>query len=159
MSEAPGKKRTDRASRLIHATPHAIFEAFVDPEALASWLPPKGMACRIDVFEPRRGGSYRMTLSYNTADHATPGKSSEDTDIVSGRFLEIVPDERIVQAVDFESDDAAFAGTMVMTWSFAKVPSGTNVTIVCEDVPYGIRKEDHDEGLKSTLDNLANYLE
>jgi len=117
------------------------------------------MTGRILAFEPRQGGSYRLALTYNAPDHSTPGKSSEHTDIVSGRFLEIVPDERIVQAVDFESDDAAFGGTMVMTWSLTEVPSGTKVTIICEDVPYGISKEDHDEGLTSTLDNLANYLE
>jgi uncharacterized protein YndB with AHSA1/START domain len=159
MSEASGGKRTDTASRAIRATPRAIFEAFTDPKALASWLPPRGMTCRILVFELRQGGSYRMALSYDAPDHGTPGKSSEHTDIVSGRFVEIVPDERIVQAVDFESDDAAFGGTMTMTWSLAEVPTGTRVTIICENVPYGISREDHDEGLKSTLENLANHLE
>lgn len=159
MKEPSGKKRTDTASRVIRATPQAVFEAFVDPEILISWLPPKGMTGRILAFEPYQGGDYRLALTYDVPDHSTPGKSSAHTDIVSGRFLEIIPDERIVQAVDFESEDAAFAGTMVMTWSLAEVPLGTNVTIVCENVPSGIRKEDHDEGLRSTLDNLANYLE
>jgi len=159
MSETSGSKRTDRASRVIGAAPHAIFKAFIDPEALASWLPPEGMTCRIHVFEPRQGGSYRMALSYDAPDHSTPGKSSEHIDIVCGRFIEMVPDERIVQAVDFESEDAAFSGTMIMTWSLAEVSSGTLVTIMCENVPCGISKEDHDEGLNSTLDNLANYME
>ncbi|NTJ64420.1 SRPBCC family protein [Agrobacterium rhizogenes] len=159
MSEASDGKRTDRASRVIRSTPNAIFKAFLDPEALALWLPPKGMTCRIHVFEPHNGSSYRMALSYDALDHSTPGKSSEHTDIVSGRFLDIVPDERIVQAVDFESDDAAFDGTMTMTWSLEEVPTGTRVTIICENVPYGISREDHDEGLKSTLENLANHLE
>ncbi|ENN87116.1 Aha1 domain family protein [Rhizobium freirei PRF 81] len=159
MNKISGAKRTDTASRVIRAKPRAISQAFINPEALISWLPPKGMTGRIIAFEPRQGGSYRLALSYNALDHSTPGKSSEHTDIVSGRFLEIVPDERIVQAVDFESDDAAFSGTMIMTWSLAEVSAGTNVTIICENVPYGISEEDHDEGLKSTLENLANYLE
>lgn len=157
MTEATPVKRTDTASRIIRATPHAIFKAFIDPEALISWLPPEGMTGQIHAFEPHEGGSYRLALSYT--DHSIAGKSSEHTDIVSGRFLEIVPDQRIVQAVDFESDDAVFAGTMVMTWSLAEVQSGTNVTITCENVPHGVSKEDHDEGLKSTLENLAKYLE
>lgn len=159
MREALDGKRTDTASRIIRSTPHAIFKAFLDPKALASWLAPKGMTCRIHVFEPHEGGGYRMALSYDAPDHSTPGKSSEHIDIVSGRFLEIVPTERIVQAVDFESYDAAFGGTMIMTWSLAEVPTGTRVTIICENVPYGISREDHDEGLKSTLENLANHLE
>ncbi|AYG66264.1 MULTISPECIES: SRPBCC domain-containing protein [unclassified Rhizobium] len=158
MREATGTKRTDTASRIICATPHAVFDAFVNPDALIAWLPPEGMTGHVHVFEPHQGGNYRLALYYDAADHSTPGKSSEHTDIVSGRFLEIVPDKRIVQAVDFESDDAAFAGTMIITWSWVEVPSGTKVTVVCEDVPYGIGKKDHDEGLKSTLENLANYL-
>ncbi|NLS15952.1 ATPase [Rhizobium sp. P40RR-XXII] len=158
MSEATGAKRTDTASRIIRATPHAIFDAFINPDALIAWLPPKGMTGHVHVFEPHQGGNYRLALSYNAADHSTPGKSSEHTDIVSGRFLEIVPDKRIVQAVDFESDDPAFAGRMIITWSLVEVPSGTKVTVVCENVPYGISKKDHDEGLKSTLENLANHL-
>jgi uncharacterized protein YndB with AHSA1/START domain len=159
MSEASDGKRTDTASRIIRSTPHAIFKAFLDPEALASWLPPKGMTCRIHVFEPHKGGSYRMALSYDALDHSTPGKSSEHTDIVSGRFIEIVADECIVQAVDFESDDPVFGGTMTITWSLEGVPTGTRVTVICQNVPRGISKEDHDEGLKSTLQNLANHVE
>lgn len=159
MPDASHKRRTDTASRVIHASAHAIFQAFVDPTALISWLPPQGMTGQIHAFEPCEGGRYRLALTYDAPDHSTQGKTSGHTDIVSGRFIEIVPDIRIVQAVDFESGDPAFAGTMVMTWSLDLVASGTKVTIICEDVPHGIRKEDHDEGLKSTLDNLANYLE
>lgn len=159
MSNASDKKRTDTASRVIRASPHAIFQAFVDPAALISWLPPQGMTGQIHTFEPHEGGSYRLALTYDASDHSTRGKTSEHSDIVSGRFLEIVPDVRIVQAVDFESDDPAFAGTMTMTWSLDAAPSGTKVMINCEDVPHGISKEDHDMGLKSTLENLANHLE
>ncbi|NRP85642.1 hypothetical protein GFPCMMHI_01541 [Ensifer adhaerens] len=109
MSDASSKKRTDTASRVIRASPHTIFQAFVDPAALISWLPPQGMTGQIHAFDPREGGSYRLALTYNAPDHSTRGKTSEHTDIVSGRFLEIVPDVRIVQAVDFQSDDPAFA--------------------------------------------------
>jgi len=65
----------------------------------------------------------------------------------------------IVQAVEFQSEDPAFAGEMIMTWTLAAVPEGTKVTIVCENVPEGIRKEDHDIGLRSTLENLAIFTE
>ena len=100
-----------------------------------------------------------MVLFYDAPDHSTSGKSSEHTDIISGQFIEIVADERIVQAVDFESEDAAFGGTMTISWSLTEVQTGTRVTVVCENVPCGISREDHDEGLKSTLENLANHLE
>ena len=151
--------RTDSASRIIRASPQTIYRAFLDPDAWMSWLPPKGMTARIDVFEPREGGTYRMTLTYDEVDHSAPGKTAEHADVVRGQFLELVPDERIVQLVEFESDDPALAGGMMMTWSLAVVPEGTEVTINCENVPAGIRKEDHDAGLSSTLENLAAFVE
>lgn len=73
--------------------------------------------------------------------------------------MELVPDERIVQLVEFDSDNPAFAGAMTMTWTLAAVPGGTNVTILCANVPEGILQEDHDAGLRSTLENLAAFAE
>jgi hypothetical protein len=64
-----------------------------------------------------------------------------------------------VHAVDFVSDDPAFAGTMTMTWQVAATESGTRVDILAEDVPDGIASKDHAAGLGSSLANLARYLE
>ncbi|CAN7573826.1 SRPBCC family protein [Bosea sp. LjRoot90] len=153
-----GETRTDMASRLIKASPGAIYNAFVDPAALGRWLPPKGMRAKIERFEPHPGGSYRMVLTYDDPARA-PGKASADCDIVEGRFVALVPGERIVWEVGFVSDDPAFAGTMTMSWRFKEVRDGTEVTILCENVPAGIGKEDHDAGLRSTLENLARFIE
>ncbi|WP_317890809.1 SRPBCC domain-containing protein [Paenibacillus arenilitoris] len=65
----------------------------------------------------------------------------------------------MAQSVEFQSDDPDFAGEMMMTWTLTAVPEGTAVTVVCENVPAGIRKEDHDAGLKSSLENLAEFIE
>jgi uncharacterized protein YndB with AHSA1/START domain len=159
MTDVPGRKRTDTESRVVDASPQMIYRAFLDPEAWVSWLPPKGMSGRIETFEPREGGKYRMTLTYRNADHPAPGKTSENADTVEGKFLEFVPNERVVQEVEFESGDPAFAGAMKMTWSLTALDVGTEVRIICENVPEGISKEDHDAGLKSTLENLAAYVE
>src|SRR5438132_12538543 len=80
-----------------------------------AWLPPGGMTGRFERFDARPGGSYRMVLTYPDASGA-PGKATADSDIVEARFADIVPGERVVQAVDFVSDDPAYAGTMTMTW-------------------------------------------
>lgn len=151
-------KRTDTASRIIKAPPQAVYRAFMDPESLIAWLPPKGMEGRIDVFNAREGGIYRMTLIYIGSDHPV-GKSSDNSDVSQGEFLELVPGKRIVQRIVFESEDPAFAGAMIMTWNLDEVPGGTKVTIVCENVPEGIRQEDHEVGMSSTLANLAAFLE
>ncbi|MBY8821583.1 SRPBCC family protein [Sphingomonas colocasiae] len=151
-------QRIDRASCIIHATPEAIWRALVDPAALTVWRPPAGMTGRFDNFDAREGGSYRMTLTYDDAGSAH-GKSSNDADIVDGRFVELVPNARVVELVMFESDDAAFAGTMKITTSLTRVPGGTEVAIACENVPGGISPEDHEAGMCSTLANLAAYVE
>ncbi len=150
--------RTDRASRVVGAPAERVWTALVDPEALLAWLPPEGMTGRFERFDVRPGGSYRMVLTYSDASGA-PGKASAESDIVEARFTDIVPGERVVQAVDFVSDDPAFAGTMTMTWEVTAVDAGTCVNIIAEDVPDGISAADHAAGLASSLANLAAYVE
>lgn len=87
------------------------------------------------------------------------GKAKADTDVVEARFLDLAPGKRVVQAVQFESDAPAFAGTMIMTWEVSPLEGGTRVTITAENVPAGISAEDHATGLASSLENLARYLE
>ena len=150
--------RTDRASRLIAAPLDHVYAALVDPEALTAWLPPTGMTGRFERFDPRPGGSYRLVLTYADTS-GSRGKSTGDTDIVESRFIDLVPGVRVVQAVDFVSDDAAYAGTMTMTWEVTAVDEGTRVDIIADNVPDGIAANDHAAGLASSLMNLAEYLE
>ena len=150
--------RTDSASRLIAAPPERVYSAFVDREALVAWLPPDGMSGRFERFDPRPGGSYRLVLTYADAS-ASPGKASTDSDVVEARFVDLVPGARVVQAVDFLSDDPAYAGTMTMTWEITAVDGGTRVDITADNVPDGVSPEDHAAGLTSSLANLADYLE
>jgi len=150
--------RIDSASLFIRATPEAIYRAFLDPAQLLAWLPPEGMKGRIESIDPIVGGRYRMTLTYQTPDH-TPGKSSDHSDVVEGKYVELVPNARVVQLVEFDSDDPAFAGTMKMTWAITPVPGGAEVVMTCENVPSGISADDHRKGLESSLSNLARLLE
>jgi len=149
--------RTDAASQVIAAPRERIWAAMVDPEALGAWLPPAGMRGRFERFDLRPGGSYRLVLTYRDP-AAGSGKATADSDVVDARFVDVVPGERLVQAVDFASDDPAFAGTMRMVWELAAVDGGTRVDIRAEDVPPGISAEDHATGLRSSLENLAAYV-
>lgn len=150
--------RTDTASRLIKASPETIYRAHLDPAALAEWRPPKGMTGRFDAFDPWSGGRFRMILTYGETSLGR-GKSSAREDVVEGRFAELVPNERIVEVVQFESNDPAFAGEMTITTTLRAVPGGTEVTIRCDDVPEGISASDHEAGLTSSLKNLAEFVE
>jgi uncharacterized protein YndB with AHSA1/START domain len=135
-----------------------VFNALVDRDALETWLPPRGMTATFERFDPTPGGSYRLVLTYADATDS-PGKSAADSDIVEVRYVDIVPSDRVVQAVDFVSPDPAFAGTMTMTWAVREVDGGTSVEITADDVPDGISADDHGAGMTSSLDNLARYVE
>lgn len=154
-------ERIDTASRLIAASPEAIYAAFVNAGRLMIWLPPTGMTGRALLFEPWEGGRYRIELTYD--DPATApggaGKSDAASDIASGRFLTLEPGRAVVQTGEFESDDPAFAGIMTMRWTFAAEAGGTRVTVAATDVPSGITPEDHRDGMAASLANLARLLE
>lgn len=148
--------RTDTASRVIATTPDRVYGALVDPFALVAWLPPRGMTGHVERFDPRPGGAYRMVLRYEAG---STGKTTPQTDVVEGQFLELAPGERVVQAADFVSDDPRFAGTMTMTWQLTPVDHSTRVDIRADGVPDGISAADHAAGFASSLENLARFLE
>jgi uncharacterized protein YndB with AHSA1/START domain len=148
-----------RVVRRIKASRHALYAAFLDPQSVLAWLPPQGMTARLHAFDPHEGGGYRMSLTYAALGNATRGKTSADTDVVRVRFAKLVKDERIEQRVEFESEDPAFAGVMTITWTFAEVPGGTEVVVLCENAPAGISGADHRAGIASSLDNLARFAE
>jgi uncharacterized protein YndB with AHSA1/START domain len=151
-------ERTDRAARVIAAPPTTVYAALVDREALEAWLPPDGMRGRVERWDPRSGGGFRMVLTY--LDPAgSPGKTSDATDVVAVEFADLVPPARVVQRVVFESDDPSFAGTMTMTWHLAAAGEGTEVTVTATGVPPGIDQRDHEAGIASSLANLAAYVE
>ena len=150
--------RVDQISLFIAAPPERLFRAMLDPHELAVWLPPKGMSARIELFEPHVGGLCRITMRYEDAD-AAAGKTTRDTDMIQTRFIVIEADSKIVQEVEFTSDDPAFAGTMKMCWLLVRHQLGTEVTFRCEDVPPGISAEDHAAGLRASLENLASFTE
>lgn len=135
-----------------------MYAALVDRDALSTWLPPDGMTARFERFDPRPGGSYRLVLTYAIPSDGR-GKTSAEADVVEARYVDIVPNVSVVQAVEFVSDDLAFAGTMTMTWRVTAVEGGTRVDITADDVPDGISAEDHATGLSSSLANLASYVE
>jgi uncharacterized protein YndB with AHSA1/START domain len=150
--------RTDRAGRVIAAAPAAVYGALLDPEALEAWLPPDGMRGRVERWDPRPGGGFRMVLTY--LDPAgRPGKTSDATDVVEVGLVELVPAERVVQRAVFEAGDPAYAGTMTMTWQLAATGDGTEVTVTARDVPPGIDQAVHEAAMASSLAHLASYVE
>jgi uncharacterized protein YndB with AHSA1/START domain len=153
------KTRIDTASKVIRAPAQKVYDAFLDPGAIATWRPPAGMKCTIYEFEPAQGGKYRMAFEYKTGEHEVTGKTSEHADVFTGRFIELMPGQRITEAVDFESDDPAFAGTMIITTDLEPAEGGTKVTFTAINVPVGIKPDDHYKGMTSSLEQLAAFVE
>lgn len=148
--------RIDKASRIIRASPHAIYRAYLDAASIAAWRPPEGMTAEIYAFDPREGGIYRMAFVYAGEGQ---GKSSEKADVFEGRFVELIADRKIVEQIVFESDDPRFSGAMTITTTLTRVPGGTEVVVAAQDVPAGITPEDHQAGMDSSLANLAAFVE
>lgn len=151
--------RSTQVSQIINAPREVVYRAFLEPDAVASWLPPDGMRGQVHVLEPRVGGSFRVSLTYLNPKESSGGKTSADTDTVQGRFVELLPNEKIVWVTEFESDQPEFAGEMKIIWSLADADGGTEVTVVCEGIPVGIRLEDNELGSKLSLQKLAAFVE
>jgi len=156
---APTSGAGSRTSALIKAPREAIYQAFLDPEALPAWLAPGDMTGQVHQFDGRVGGGYRMSLFYPASEPERRGKTAGQEDRYTARFIELVPPERIIEAISFESDDAQFDGQMTMIVTLEERGDATEVTIAFENIPPGIRPEDNDAGTRSSLEKLARYVE
>ena len=134
--------------RVLLAPPSRVYRAFLDPDAMAKWLPPNGFTGRVHHLEARVGGTYRMSFT-----NLSSGKSHS----FGGEYLELVPDERICHTDRF--DDANLPGTMRVTVTFKKVSVGTELTIVQEGVPDVIPAEACYLGWQESLTLLAQLVQ
>lgn len=159
MAEASTSGGSTRVSRIIKAPRKTIYQAFLDPDAVASWLAPDTMRVRVHTFDPREGGQFRISLTYQNPGDSQRGKTAGDTDTYHGRFVKLVPYEKIVEAIEFESQEPGFAGEMTMTVMLADVDGRTEVSLLYENVPTGIRPGDNEAGSRQSLQKLAALVE
>ncbi|MYU15948.1 polyketide cyclase, partial [Streptomyces sp. SID8361] len=119
---------------------------------------PDGMTCRVHEFEPREGGAFRISLSYD--DPSGTGKSGAHTDTYHGRFTRLVPDEQVVEVSEFETTDAALRSTMTITTTLTDAEGGgTDVLIAHEGIPDVVPVADNELGTRMSLDKLAALVE
>jgi uncharacterized protein YndB with AHSA1/START domain len=158
MSAASSPASTQTA-RVIKASRDAIYQAFTDPKLLAAWLVPGDMTGKVHEFDARIGGGYRMSLFYPSTEEEQRGKSAEREDRYTARFEELTPPCRIVQTITFDTTESAFSGEMTMVVTLEERDDGTEVTILFENIPSGIRPEDNEAGTRSSLEKLARLVE
>jgi uncharacterized protein YndB with AHSA1/START domain len=146
-------------SRVVNASVNEVFAAFCNEKALEVWLAPEGMKGKIHDFNFKPGGGYTMSLYYNDDSYKESGKTKSNEDRFASRYLEIVPEKKIVEAINFESDDPSFKGEMIMEVTFESKQSQTEVIFHFERIPIGITPKDNEAGTLSTLEKLAKYVE
>jgi uncharacterized protein YndB with AHSA1/START domain len=139
---------TVRLHRVLTTRPDKVYRAFLEPDAVAKWLPPNGFTCTVQQLEPKVGGAHRMSFRNFT----TGGGHS-----FGGNYLELVPNERLLYTDRF--DDPHLPGEMRVTVTLKKVAVGTEVTIVQEGVPDAIPVEACYLGWQESLRSLARLVE
>jgi uncharacterized protein YndB with AHSA1/START domain len=150
----PGESNRHVGRLFIAAPAERIFAALTTADDLVRWMPPAGARGRLLAFEPRPGGAFDFELTFDD----WQGKSTSNTDVLRGRFVTVEPN-RIAVATDFQSDDPQFAGTMKMSWLLHPTGQGTEVEVIAENVPSGIGRDQHEQGIASSLANLASFVE
>lgn len=139
---------TVRLHRVLATKPEKVYRAFIEPDAMAKWLPPNGFTCTVHELEPRVGGSHRMSFrNFTTGEGHSFG----------GEYLELVPYERLSYTDRF--DNPNLPGEMRVTVTLKKVSVGTEINIVQEGLPDMLPVEGCYLGWQQSLRNLARLVE
>ena len=139
---------TVKLHRVLKSTPDRVYRAFLDPDAMAKWLPPNGFTGKVHSIEPRVGGTYKMSFK-----NFTTGESHS----FGGKYLELVPNERIRHTDRF--DDANLPGEMVTTITIKQVSVGVELNVVQEGIPEAIPVEACYLGWQDSLTLLTQLVE
>lgn len=139
---------TVRLHRVLRTDPERVYRAFLDPQAMAKWLPPYGFTCTVHHMDARVGGTFRMSFTNfgNGQGHA-----------FGGEYRELVTNERIRYSDRF--DDPNLPGDMETTVTLRRVSCGTDVSIVQEGIPEAIPVEMCYLGWQESLAQLAQLVE
>ena len=148
---------TTRVSRHIYAPRRRVYQALLDAEAVQQWMVPAGMTSQVHSFDASEGGTFRISLTYDRPTSA--GKSSPQTDAFHGRFVRLVPDAEVVQAVEFESTDPALQGEMTITYLLADHAGHTDLVGLHENLPPGVSPADNELGWSMSIAKLAELVE
>ncbi len=139
---------TVRLHRVLATKPEKVYRAFLEPDALAKWLPPNGFLCTVHHHEAKTGGTYKMSFR-----NFTTGQSHS----FGGKYIELVPNKRLRYTDVF--DDPNLPGEMQVTVTLEAVSVGTELQIVQEGIPDAIPAEACYLGWQESLRNLARVVE
>ena len=158
MSDVVAPVKPTRLRVRLDAPRPAVYRALLDPEAVAAWRVPDGMRCTIHEWDAREGGAVRVSLTYDAPTGA--GKTTPQTDTYRGRFVELVPDVRVVEIDEFETTVPELRGEMRSTIELSDAPGGgTDLVATHDNLPSGVAPADNEAGWRMALGRLAALLE
>ncbi|HEY0058485.1 MAG TPA: SRPBCC family protein [Flavisolibacter sp.] len=134
--------------RVLKSTPEKIYKAFIDPLAIASWLPPYGFLCSVQEMNPVEGGSFRMSFT-----NFSTGSSHS----FGGQYLEAKPGTFLKYTDRF--DDPSLPGEMTTSVWLTRVSVGTEIKILQEGIPPQIPAEMCYLGWQESLEKLTCLVE
>jgi uncharacterized protein YndB with AHSA1/START domain len=144
-------------SRHMNAARSDVYRALLDADAIARWRVPTGMSSYVHEFDAREGGSFRISLAYDSP--TITGKSAPHADTYHGHFVRLVPNEQVVEVFEFETADPELRGEMRMTTTLTEADGGTDVLVVHEQIPDSVPPADNETGTRMALENLAKLVE
>ena len=153
--------QTSKTSKLIEAAPEVLYKALTSREALEVWQVPGDMTGKVHSFDLRVGGGYEMSLYYPESEKENRGKTQGKEDRFTVHFLELIPFKKIVESVNFTTDNPDFAGEMIIEITLEALGlknNETEVAFLFKNIPKGIRPEDNEAGTASSLEKLAGYV-
>jgi uncharacterized protein YndB with AHSA1/START domain len=133
----------------------ADYRALLDPRSIEAWRVPAGMTSVVHELDAREGGSFRVSLTYE--EPPATGKTTAHIDTYRGHYARLVPDEQVVEVLEFETTNADLVGDMTTT--LVDADGGTDVIVVHEGIPDGVSAADNELGTRMALDNLAALVE
>ena len=140
-------------NRHINAPPATVYRALLDAHAVATWRVPGGMTSHVHEFDAREGGSFRISLTYDS--ETGTGKTTARTDTYGGKFVKLVADKKVVEALEFETTNEALRGKMTITTTLVDTKGGTDVLVEYEGLPRGVSAADNEIGTRMALAKLA----
>ncbi|HEY3041388.1 MAG TPA: SRPBCC family protein [Pyrinomonadaceae bacterium] len=144
-------------SRHVNAPRANVYRALLDARAVATWMVPNGMTSHVHVFDAREGGLFRISLTYDEA--TGTGKTTAHSDTYHGHFVKLVPNEQVVEVMEFETNDPAMRGEMMITFTLTDAAGGTDVLAVHDNLPLGLSPVDNETGWRMAFDKLAAFVE
>ena len=146
-----------RVMQHVRAPREQVYRALLDADAVATWMVPDGMTSQVHEFDAREEGRFRISHTYD--EPTGTGKTTAHTDTFHGRFVRLVPNQEVVEVIEFETDDPAMRGEMTATFTLSDANGGTDVVGVHENLPPGLSPADNETGWRMSLAKLASFVE